>query len=683
MSKPPVRLKLLGGFALCSYGSVLALPTRKTEALLAYLVLARGPPLRREALVRLLWGAHRAEQGRNSLRQALTALRRCLGPWAVALTTGRETVTLDPDAVGSDVRDFEHLAASDHPDDLRAAAALYRGELLPGFEALHAKGFEEWRAREAIRLRSLAGVALLTVLADHEQREPGGGAEEAVARQLLELDPLQEPAHRALMRRYAGLGQPALALAQYERCRDHLASRLGAAPSPETERLREALAVACAAAPAAGPGIAVHPSAPGGAEASVMPPPLPDRPSLVVLPFQNMSSDPEQEYFADGMVEDLTTALSRIRWLFVIARNSSFTYKGRAVDVRQVGHELGVRYVLEGSVRRAGGRVRIGCQLVEATTGAHVWAERFEGDLADVFELQDRVTEAVAGVIEPSIRLAEILRARRKPTESLDAYDLHLRALPLLEAPTRERCEEAERLLAQAIQADPGFALARALAAHSRALREMQGWWHDLAAHRTGAWFDPRLREEGMPLARQAVADGRDDATALATAARALIWLGQDREGALAATERALTLNPNSALVTAIRGHVCVYVGRAEEAVGHIRRAIRLSPLDPEMSYFLSGLAFAHLMQRDYEAARAAASRAVQEQPGRAAGHRTLITALHFLDRRDEAMAEAVRYRALAPNGHRVVPERIAWLFADEAMVASVIEATRAAGLPD
>jgi len=220
-------------------------------------------------------------------------------------------------------------------------------------------------------------------------------------------------------------------------------------------------------------------------------PALPDRPSLVVLPFQNMSGDAEQDYFADGMVEEIITALSRIRWLFVIARNSAFTYKGRAVDVRQVGRELGVRYVLEGSVRRAGGRVRITGQLVEAETGHHVWADRFDGELADVFGLQDRVTEAVTGAVEPNLRAAEVERAGRKPTGSLDAYDLYLRALPHLYAWDRAGSDAALDLLRRAMALDPAFALEKALAAHCLQHRQWQGW---------GA---PGEREEALALARE------------------------------------------------------------------------------------------------------------------------------------------------------------------------------------
>src|SRR5450759_3613134 len=228
---------------------------------------------------------------------------------------------------------------------------------------------------------------------------------------------------------------------------------------------------------------------------------LPDKPSIAVLPFQNMSGDPEQEYFADGIVEDIITALSRVKWFFVIARNSSFTYKGRAVDVRQVGRELGVRYVLEGSIRKSGNRVRITGQLIEAATGNHVWADRFEGSLEDVFELQDKITETVVGAIEPSLTLAEIRRSSFKPTTSLDAYDLYLRALSHHYAQTRESVDEALRLLDKAIALDPDYAFAKAFAAFIYALQHTQ------------SWTTPDDISKGSRLAHEALVSSRDEPT--------------------------------------------------------------------------------------------------------------------------------------------------------------------------
>ncbi|MGK7870894.1 winged helix-turn-helix domain-containing tetratricopeptide repeat protein [Falsiroseomonas sp. E2-1-a20] len=413
------------------------------------------------------------------------------------------------------------------------------------------------------------------------------------------------------------------------------------------------------------PGLEITPAA----KSPLVPPT--DRPSLVVLPFQNMSGDPDQAYFADGMVEEITSALSRIRWLFVIARNTAFTYGGRAVDVREVGHALGVRYVLEGSVRKAGGQVRIGCQLVEAATGHHVWTERFDGDIADVFALQDRVAEAVAGAIEPSLRLAEVERARRKPTESLDAYDFYLRALPHHYAKTQVDNDTCLALLRRAIALDPRFSLAKAFAAFSLLQQEIQGW------------SSPDERDEGIRLAREALSDAQDDPATLRCAGQAVAWLAQDRAGGWAALDRALALNPNSAQVLGSAAWILNYLGEAERAVVMFHRAIRLSPLDPEMAFFLSGLGFAALMLCRYEEALVAGTQSIPLQPGRATGHRVVVGALHALGRLDEARAAARRYQAANPAGARVFADRIRWLFADDHFTLALIQALRDAGLPE
>jgi adenylate cyclase len=261
---------------------------------------------------------------------------------------------------------------------------------------------------------------------------------------------------------------------------------------------------------------------------------LPVKPSIAVLAFQNMSGDPEQEYFADGIVEDIITGLSRIKWLFVIARNSSFVYKGKAVDVRQVGRELGVRYVLEGAVRKAGDRVRITAQLLEAETGAHLWADRYDGKLEDVFDLQDQITEKVVGVVEPSLRQSEIEHSRRKRPENLDAYDLYLRALPHMASMTPADARIAAAFLEDALKLDPNYASAHALMA----------WCHEICFVRGGR--DEADKIAGLRHARTAIASGTDDSAALAVAAFVLGYPSKDYKTASSMIERALSLNPSS-----------------------------------------------------------------------------------------------------------------------------------------
>ena len=399
--------------------------------------------------------------------------------------------------------------------------------------------------------------------------------------------------------------------------------------------------------------------------------PLPDKPSLAVLPFENLSRDPEQGYFADGIVEDIITALSRAKWLFVIARHSSFAYRGKAMDVRQVGRELGVRYVLEGSVRKAGERVRITGQLIDAQSGAHLWADRFEGTLADVFELQDCVAEGVAGAIEPTLRGAEIERARRKPTESLGAYDLYLRALQHLFTPTAADNREALRLLERALALDPDYATALGLKA----------WCHLNAYLRSWGGDDEAERAAGERTARRALALGQDDPMALATGGFVLSLLAHDHEAALAALGRAVALNPNSALALSFSALVHCFAGDYGAAIEHAQRALRLSPFDPLSFRPLIALTFGHLFTGRHEAAAGYAARAVQANPDFEVCHALLVASLVELGRLEEAREAARRLVARFPT-FRIAQRRRAG-FRDTGRFEAWLAALRRAGLPD
>ena len=387
---------------------------------------------------------------------------------------------------------------------------------------------------------------------------------------------------------------------------------------------------------------------PGVASASVPPPAhvplaLPDKPSIAVLPFQNMSGDPEQEYFADGMVEDIITALSRVPLLFVIARNSAFTYKGRAVDVRQVGRELGVRYVLEGSVRKAGNRIRITGQLVDATTGNHIWADRYDGLLEDVFDLQDRITANVAGAIEPKVQQAEIHRAQAKSTDNLSAYDLFLRALPCMYEAKEESISEALRLLDRASTADPNLSSAYGLKAICHVSRKAQGWGSVEMAEKSG-----------LEAARLAVETGRDDPNALARAGLALAYLGGDHREGLAHVERATALNPNCALATRFAGYISWYLGDHERSLAFFEQARRFSPVDPSMAELYTGMGFPHLFTGKYEQAIAWADRALRERPNWGPALWLKVAALASADGPREELDKSVKQLlALHPDSSR------------------------------
>jgi len=334
-------------------------------------------------------------------------------------------------------------------------------------------------------------------------------------------------------------------------------------------------------------------------------PAIPDKPSIAVLPFQSMSDDPAQQYFADGVVEEIITALSRFSGLFVIARNSSFTYKGRSVDIKQVGSELGVRYVLEGSVRRGGRRIRITGQLIDASTGAHLWADRFEGASEGIFDLQDQVTMSVVGAIAPRLEQAEIERATRKPTESLDAYDYYLRGMEHYYQDTQESTGQAMRLFSRAIELDPAFAEAYAMGAMCYVQRQASGWMTD------------RRKEVSKTarLARKAVELGKNDAVVLARAGHALAYVVHEFDAGQLFIDRALALNPNLARAWNSSAWLRVWMGDPETAIQHFAQLKRLSPLEAIRPRMLSASAFAHFFAGRYDEACSLADQVLQESP--------------------------------------------------------------------
>lgn len=367
---------------------------------------------------------------------------------------------------------------------------------------------------------------------------------------------------------------------------------------------------------------------------------VPDRPSIAVLPFLNLSGEPSQDYFVDGVVEDIIAAMSRMNGMLVIARNSSFTYKGRAVDAKQVGRELGVRYILEGSLRKAANRVRINGQLVDAATGATFWSERFEGRIDDIFALQDQITANVVGAIAPQLERAEIERAKHKPTENLDAYDYYLRAMVGLHHGTREGIDEALALLHTAIELDPGYAAAHALAGWCHFWRKVNGWMKDR----------PQEVAEGTRLARRAIELGREDAVALTRAGHSLAHLAGDLDVGIAMLDRAKMLNPNLAAAWFLGGFVRVWRGDPEGALAHFAQAMRLSPLDPEMYRMQAGMAAAHLFAGRFDEASSWAEKSFRDLPSFLMVV-AIIAASHALaDRSDEAHRSMRHLRALDPS---------------------------------
>jgi adenylate cyclase len=367
---------------------------------------------------------------------------------------------------------------------------------------------------------------------------------------------------------------------------------------------------------------------------------LPDKPSIAVLPFHNMSGDPEQDYFADGLVEEIITALSSFSSLLVIARNSSFTYKNRAVDVKQIGRELGVRYVLEGSVRKAGNQVRIMAQLIDTSNGVHLWAQRFDGLVQDIFDLQDKITMGVVGPIAPRLERAEIERARRKPTERLDAYDYLLRGMADLQRSTKQSNETALQLFYKAIEIDSNFASALAMAARCYTLRKTNRWMLDPAQEAV----------EAARLARRAIEVGKDDAVALCYAGYALVHAVYELESGAAIIRRAIDLNPHLAVAWQLSGTVYAFLGQPETAIEHTLRAMRLNPLDPGLWAMQSSLALAYFIAGRYDEASSWADRAIQEGTNFLPVFRMSVVSKALAGRQEEARGALRRLLEIDPT---------------------------------
>ena len=416
----------------------------------------------------------------------------------------------------------------------------------------------------------------------------------------------------------------------------------------------------------------IHVGKPEAAKASPPMLALPGKPSIVVLPFQNISGDAEQDYFADGMAEDITTALSRFRFLFVISRNSSFTYKGRAVDVRQIGRELGVRYVLEGSVRKSGHRIRVTGQLIDASTGTHLWANNFDGALDDIFDLQDKVTSSVVGALIPTVRHAEIERAKHRPTENTDAHLTHYRGVASLYLWTKAGIDEALRLAYEAMELDPDYSMAYGLAATCYVARKTAGWTTDPAGE----------RPEVEMLTKRGAEAGRDDAWALGSCGFATASILGDLDTAVSLMDRALALNANLALVWAQSAYVRAWLGEPDLAIAHVERAKRLSPVDPHMFTMNGAEALAHFVAGRYDEAFASAESALRQNPFFSQGTRIAVASAALLGRMQDAKKYFARLQMLDPE-LRIsnLGDRISFRRPDD--FSRFAEGLRKAGVPE
>lgn len=541
--------------------------------------------------------------------------------------------------------------------DLQRAATLYRGDLLIDMPPV-SPVFDDWAQARRRHLSEKAGSAfshLTSQLVDARLY----GAAIATAHKMVQMDPLSEEYPRWVMRAHDAAGSRARALQHFKDCAKLLRTELGIAPSPETIALAREIEARIDPRhhePHVGP-VAANRNFTEG-------------PSIVVIPFLDLSPDADQNYFADGIVEELTNALSRIKWLFVIARNSAFVYKDRNVDVRQISRDLGARYVLAGSIRKHHNKLRISTQLIEAETARNVWSDRFDGEVAEVFALQDAITESVVGAIEPTLRAEEISRARLKPTNSLDAYDLYLRALPCFYTMTKESFDEAVRLLDEAIAIDPAYMVAKAFAAFARGVRVNQGW------------STATDNEIAVRLAREVVDRGGNDPTCLRLAGHVLGYNGKDIPAGLAAIERALKLNPNSSEAHRAAAWLHLYKGESARVHQHVDRAICLSPLEHENGMGHTAKALAHLQADEPERALEECRRALQLMPRYATSYRALIMTLWTLGKDEEARAAAKKLLAISPE-LTMSQQRRNTPFQDERFRELYHEALNAAGIPE
>ncbi len=575
-----LHIALLGGLEIAG-GEATAKPslTRKAKALVAYLALQGARGQSREKLAELFWGNSAEEQARANLRQALSSVRKVLnGDESAYLATAGEQIALAGQDIDLDVAEFERLAAEATADALERAALIYRGDLLDGF-SLKEDSFEAWIRVERERLRHLACDVLSKLIAHSDEVGDTESCIETAAR-LLRFDPLCESAHRTLMHAYTKTGRQALALKQFEACRDILKRELDVEPEPETAALYREIRRQRKATSEERIDTLLRDA--------VEAPPLPEKPSIAVLPFANLSGDPEQDYFADGLTEDVINHLARFRSLFVIHSTSSLPYRGETPRVQEVGRTLGVAYVARGSVRKAGDRVRIAVALIEAASGRQLWAERYDRNLEDIFAVQDEVAGKVVATLAGQIEDTDRRRAAAKLGRDLAAYELVLLGEQAEKEFTQDGVLRARALFLQALEREPDNARAHA----SMARTYLDELWSDWSADWDAA------AAQALDWAQKAVALDELDNRARTNLGVAYQYGKGNFEAAQAQFAKALELNPNDADAYCLRGWCHVYAGEGEEAIACTDLAIRLSPFDLDGCLYAQSAA--HYLARRY-----------------------------------------------------------------------------------
>ena len=653
---PPFQLTLLGRFSLIGPHGPVDLGNKKLCALLAFLACATSEPPSRDALTALLWGSHFETQARHNLRQALTRLRRALGE--DAFVSHDNALLIRPGLLQCDAIRFEALIQAEPHDTRTAAVDLYQSAFLTGITVAE-DAWTTWVVAQRQRLEDLAVNGLIR-LGEEEEKRGDPVRALAFAHRALAINDLREDGHRLILRSLIAAGQQAEALQHY----DHLAARLKHDLNVEPDAATTALVTA---PPPRASDVLLPP-------ATVRVPLLPDMlPSIAVLPLQNLSGDPDDDYFADGIVEDIVVSLANLRELLVISRSSTLAFRGHQGGPRAVGNLLGVRYVLEGSLRRSATVVRVSIQLCDTETGASLWGARLEVPLGDLFEVQDHIVRHIVAGIAPNVRAAELERALRIRPTSLTAYDHTLRALSLINSLDRQTFRRARDHLDIAMTAHPGFAMPVAWAARWHSIWFGQGWSDN-----------PREdADRAVALATRAIDLDRRNALALATYGHLRSFLFHDYDSALVYFDRALSAGPSSSLAWILSSATLGYVGRGDDAVRHAEHALRLSPRDRGLFVYYNFLSMAHYGNGNYEEAVRWGRLSAAENPTFTSNLRILVTSLAALDRLDEARDVASTLLKLEPDFRLSVYERTRQPFRQPEIKIRLMEHLRRAGLPE
>ncbi len=661
-----LQLRLLGPMRVDINATEALLGARKSRALLAYLALKRGAQVPRQTLIGLLWGNRSEDQARASLRQTLSALRKELGPLSEKfLIKSNDTICLETRGIWVDVDALNAAVQTSETTNLEAVTSLFRGDLLEGL-TLSEGAFDQWLLAERERVRSQMLRVWSALVKEQEQ---SNRIEDAITNcaKALALDPFQESMHRLLIGLYMKQGRHDAALAQFEQCRRTLADQLNAMPEQATLELlaevkRRRLQSTTPATPRPRP-IVQHSMVPEGAS-TLSVPVLPEQPSIAVLPFTNMSAEPEQEFFSDGISEDIITELGRYRELFVIARNSSFAFKNAVIDSREVGRTLGVRYLLEGSVRKMGNRIRVTAQLVDTVQAMQVWAERYDRDVIDLFDIQDELTRSIVSTVKGRVEATLVERVAHAPIGNLSAYECVIRGQALIHQFTQPRLAEARKLLQSAVALDPGMARALGWLAYVEAYESL--YWEMSAANLDRAIH---LAEQGLAL------DANDNRCHLALGLACLFRKAFEK--ARHHLAKASALNPNDDLSMIEWGRFLMYTNEALKGAEQVRRALRQNPFHP--NWYWNVLARCLHTAKQYQGAIAA----LEQLETLHYWHHAYFAACHAeLGQLELAKNHVGRVLALKPD-FSIAQFRLVHPYQDSLVLDSFFEGYRKAGLPD